>query len=613
MEDQKNQGVTLDQTPSADFLFEASWEVCNKVGGIYTVVKSKAALMVQNYSDKYFLVGPYFEDKAKFELEEQNPPETLASVFKELESEGIRCHFGTWNVKGNPQVILIDSSGLVGRRDEFKKMYWDSYQVDSLYSQWSFDEPMIWATAVGKLLEKFQRFNPNKDICAHCHEWLAGFAILYLKANNARVATVFTTHATMLGRSIAGSGRNLYSELEYIDPAAEAYHHGIQDKFTTERAAANAAVIFTTVSEITGIEAEKILGRKPEILVLNGLDIGKFPTFEEISIKHQDNRDQIREFLTYYFMAHYSFDIDETLNFFIVGRYEFKNKGIDIMIKALKVLNERLKAEQSKKTVVAFFWIPRDVRNVKQQIITNKQGYRRIHSFIDKNKYVIGERLEMNIVSNKNLTIDLFDRDFLNNVKKLRLEFMQKGNPVLCTHDIPNEHDDIIIRSFNETGLDNKEDDRVKVVYYPVYLTGADGLIDLSYYEAIVGCHLGIFPSYYEPWGYTPLESAALGVPSITSDLAGFGMFMNKNAKQQGGIYVLRRRDRSEEEQVSQFADIMYKYTNFNRAERVEQKLIAKNLSGLADWKVLIKNYIDAHNSALARCSAIHVVEGISH
>ncbi|RMF55436.1 hypothetical protein D6745_02180 [Candidatus Woesearchaeota archaeon] len=592
----------------AEYLFEASWEVCNKVGGIYTVIKSKAKLMKENYPN-YFLVGPYFQDKAMLELKEEDPPEILKEIFNELGNEGIHCHYGTWQIKGDPKTILIDFQGHLVHQDFIKGELWRLHKVDSLKSDSWFTNPVVWAWCVGKLIEKFGQKNGGKKIVGHFHEWLSGAAILYLKNAKSHVKTVFTTHATMLGRAIAGAGRDLYNELKNMNPEKEAYASGVQDKFLLERACAKTADVFTTVSEITSMEAEKILGRKADILVLNGLDSELFPTFEEASLLHQKNREKIREFIRYYFYPHYSFDIEQSLTFFIVGRYEFKNKGIDIFIKALQKLNERLKNENSNKTIIVFFWIPRDVFKVSQPLIDHKITYREILDFVRENESRISSQIADRIMCYnpespniiKEFSSTIFTKDFLKEAKRLRIKFKCPGVPGLLTHDISDKEHDPILQSLYQAGLDNQEDDKVKVIYYPVYLTPADGLLNLSYYDALSGCHFGVFPSYYEPWGYTPLESAALGVPSLTTDLAGFGRFLMKNAVVQQGIFVLRRMGKPEDEVVDEFFKILYQYMQLNRNQRVQQKIAAKQLSTLADWNNFIDYYIEAHNMALKK------------
>jgi glycogen(starch) synthase len=593
-------------------VFEASWEVCHKVGGIFTVVKSKAALLNENYPN-YFLIGPYFEANAETDFVEEPAPQSFGEVFGELKKEGIVCHFGRWQIKGKPQTILIDFSTYWAKKDEIKSRLWKDYKIDSLYAGSDFDEPTIWATAAGVLIERFiqkkqKRGENNFKYVAQFHEWLSGAGLLYLKKSNVKIATVFTTHATMLGRTIAGSGRDLYDELEQIDADKEAYASGIQAKHLTEKSCAAASDAFTTVSEITGIEAEKLLGRKPDVLVLNGLDIEKLPTYEEAAYRHRINRKKIHRFLRYYFLPYYYFDIEDTLLLFIVGRYEYKNKGIDLVVDALAELNKRLQKDGSKRTVICFFWIPRDVHGVKNEISINKTAYFTLRNFVEEHLPHIETRIVNNIIKTgtKKLKIDeishdLFDEQFKNNIKKLEVNFSKKGNPPMSTHNIPYEYEDAIIKNLVSKGLDNKEDDRVKVIFYPIYLTGVDGLTDLAYYDAMNACHLGLFPSYYEPWGYTPLECASLAVPSLTSDLGGFGRFLLQKTTGSSGIYVLKRYKRDMKEVMKDFSDTLHKFSKFNAKERVQQKILAKELSNLADWNTLVKNYFDAHDLAIKK------------
>jgi len=596
------------------FIFEASWEVCHKVGGIYTVVKSKAALLDEAYPN-YFLIGPYFQDKAEAEFEEENLPHGFQEVFDDLKDEGIVCHFGRWQIKGKPKTILLDFEGYRGQADQIKKDLWESFQVDSLGANGEFDEAIAWATAAGRFIEHFiqkkdERNENGMRYVAHFHEWLAGAGLLYLKKSPVTVGTVFTTHATMMGRTIAGGGRDLYGEInnKSINPDDEGKNLGIMPKYSMEKACAQQVDCFTTVSEITGIEAEYLLGRKPDVLVLNGLDIEKMPTYEEAAYRHRINREKVHNFLRYYFLPYYYFDIEDTLLLFIVGRYEYKNKGIDLVIDALARLNEKMKTEKSKRSVICFFWVPREVHGVRSDISTNKAAYMTLKGFVDDHMPHIKENIVTNMIKSgiKKLDInsvgcDIFDDEFKSNVKKLELNFAKKGNPPLSTHNIPYENQDAIIQNLLAKGLDNKEDDPVKVIFYPIYLTGVDGLTDLAYYDAMNACHLGLFPSYYEPWGYTPLECAALAVPSLTSDLGGFGRFLLQKTTGTEGIYVIKRFGREYNDYMNEFADILFKFAHFNAKERVQQKILAKELANYADWKELIKNYFDAHDLAIEK------------
>ena len=593
-------------------IFEASWEVCHKVGGIYTVVKSKASLLNEAYPN-YFLIGPYFQENAETDFVEETLPHGFGDVFEELKNEGILCRFGRWQIKGEPQTILIDFSRFRPKAGEIKSMLWENFKVDSIFAGGEFDDAIVWATAAGKLIERFiqkkaERGEDNIRYVAHFHEWLSGAGLLYLKKSDTKVGTVFTTHATMLGRTIAGMGRNLYDELEGLNPEAEAKSFGIQDKHSMETACAQNADVFTTVSEITGIEATKLLGRKPDVLVLNGLDIDKMPTSEEAAYQHRRNREKVHEFLRFYFLPYYYFDVHDTLLIFIVGRYEYKNKGIDLVIESLARLNEKLKQDKTERTVVCFFWIPRDVHGVRSEISANKTAYSTLKTFVDDHIPSIETNIVTNIIktgikkiNGKETEWDIFDPEFKQKIKRLEINFAKKGNPPLSTHNIPNEYEDAIIQNLLKTGLDNKEDDKVKVIFYPIYLTGVDGLTDLAYYDAMNACHLGLFPSYYEPWGYTPLECAALAVPSLTSDLGGFGRFLLQKTTGTSGIFVLKRFGREREDVINEFTDTLYKFSKFNAKERVQQKILAKELANLADWNTLVQNYFDAHDLAIKK------------
>ncbi len=588
----------------ADYLFEISWEVCNKVGGINTVIKTKADYVKQHYDDHYFVVGPYFPQKLSGEFIEKAPLDFLKPVFENLKKEGIVCHYGRWLIKGEPNTMLVDFSGFTYKKNDIKADFWNSYKIDSLNSEYfSYDEPMIWGYAVGKLLELISKNLSNKKIVAQFHEWLAGGALLYLKKNKVKIATVFTTHATMLGR-VTASYKNIYAELEKMDPEKECYNFKVNDKHQTERTCANVCEVFTTVSEITGIEAEHILKRKPDVILPNGLNLDKFPTFEEASIKHHLLKGKIKEFIMYYFFPYYTFDLDNTLIYFICGRYEFHDKGIDIFIKALSRLNERLKKEKSEKTIVAFFWIPGNVKAIRPELLESKTFYEDVKDDVGDSLEDIKERIVYSLVSGAKITGNsILHPDFLYDIKTKVMKLKRKGKPELSTHYLQDEDKDLILSSFRKYNLLNNVDDRVKVIFYPIYLTGADGLLDTNSYEGMQGSHLGVFPSFYEPWGYTPLEAAAMCVSSVTTDLAGFGRYVEKKCEKQKhpGVFVLKRMGVDDEEAAKNLGNIFYSFAQLSREDRIKNKIAAKRLSAMADWKILINNYVDAHNLAVTK------------
>ncbi|MFH1850675.1 MAG: glycosyltransferase [archaeon] len=578
-------------------LFEVSWEVCNKVGGIYTVITSKIEVIQRHFKGEYHLIGPFLPEKPPLDFVEETPPAAFKDAFGKLRDMGIKCHYGTWNVAGKPNTILIDITSFASQRNGIKQRLWDEYQIDSLNTEYyEFDQPVIWATAVGITLEAISR-EGSDHIIGHFHEWLAGAGLLYLKSAKSPISTVFTTHATMLGRSIAASGRNLYSLLDSINPLQEAQNMGIQAKHLMEVACAANATVFTTVSEITAIEAEKLLGRYPDVLLLNGLNIAAFPTFEERSIKHKIFKQKIFEFLLYYFFPYYSFDLSETLIFFTCARYEFRDKGIDIMIEALSRLNQRLKAENSKRTIVTFIWVPANISGIDAELLETRKYFKDLKGDIDDESDDIKNRLISALVAKKPVKIDtLLDAELLEEIQRKVQRLVRDGRPPLSTHNLCDPND-AVLQSLRKNGLTNNPDDRVKVIFYPAYLTGADSLLDTSYYESMLGSHLGIFPSYYEPWGYTPLECAALGTCALTTDVAGFGRYIAKKASSKvPGIYVLPRYN--DDDPSGKLADIMHRFSRLNKQQRVKNKIEAKRLASSADWKIFIKNYLEAYRLA---------------
>jgi glycogen(starch) synthase len=590
--------------PRSEVLFEVSFEACNKVGGIYAVLESKAKRMVELYKDNYFLVGPYSE-RSVTEYIKQNPPELCKRILSELKNEGICCHFGKWLVQGKPNVILVDFNETLKNVNHIKWELWRDYKIDSLGTGFDFDEPVAWSTACGIVIDKLLPFFKGKNIVGQFHEWLSGAALLHL---HKKIPTVFTTHATTLGRTIAGWGEDLYSEIDdafkkgiAIDPKRP-YKYGVQAKHSMEKACAHNASVFSTVSEITAREAAYVLGKKPDILVPNGLDIERFPTMEEFALLHRKYLEKMKHFFSAYFNPYYEINLWDAMVFFTSGRYEMRNKGYDVFIEALGRLNERMKKEGVKRNVFTLFYVPKD--NIKEnvELLESIKLYDDMKEKVEDEVPWIGEMILDSIAKGKiPKTSVIFRKDFLQECKRKFASFKKEGEPPFSAYNT--DENDLIINTFKKNNLLNRQEDRIKVILYPTYLSTTDRMLGLNYEQATQGSHLGVFPSYYEPWGYTPLECAANGVMTITTDMAGFGIFIKQHSNQgeTPGIIVLERENKTHEEIVKGLYEKLWAIVTMPRNERIPKKAQAKYLASLADWKILIKNYIQAHNMALER------------
>ena len=586
-------------------LFEVSWEVANKVGGIYTVIESKSGLVKEKYGDRYFLVGPYLPGKSESQFIEKPMPAFLSKAQKDLAPEGVVFHYGTWLLDSEPQVLLVEFKNEFDNIGGFKGKLWEWYGVDSMFSGYDYDEPLAFSWAVGRVIESIKRNGLKKEeVIVHAHEWLTGGVLLYLKKSDLDFSTIFTTHATFLGRCLASSGINFYAELGTFDADEKAREIGITSKHSLEKATALHADVLTTVSGITGREAEAFYGRKPDVLLPNGLNMAAFPGVQEITFMHREYRKYLRKFVQYHFFPHHTFDLENTLYYFILGRYETRCKGIDLFIDSLAELNAKMKAKQSDKTIVAFFYIPTGTSGVKSELIENKSVYQHLCQVVNHNMDRISDRITRAYTGEHSFSCEwVLGDDFLDKTVGIQRRFRRPGNPPLVTHNVHNEEYDEILSMFRQKGLLNNEDDRVKVVFYPTYLSGGDGLLNLQFYNVMAGSHFGVFPSFYEPWGYTPLEAGALGVASVTTDLSGYGLALKELGlkKKLPGTYVMDRSTFDYDSEKKELLSILYEYTTLDSDERMELRLNANAQAKNYDWKLLVKHYFEAHEMALEK------------
>jgi phosphorylase/glycogen(starch) synthase len=532
---------------NTDIIFEVSWEVCNKVGGINTVIATKAKSLLNEQGDNLILIGPDLlkEEEEEVFIEDSN---LLSNWRSQANSQGLKFRIGHWNISGNPIAILVDFTPYFSRKDEIFSDFWERYKLDSLKGEWDYIEPAMFGYAAAEIIKSYHDFflSTNDKVIAQFHEWMTGSGILYLKDKAPHIATAFTTHATILGRTIAGNKLPLYGNLDNYNPQALAKRFNITAKYSLETISAKEADSFTTVSDITANECKFLLAKTPDIVTPNGFEDSFVPKFEEYNTK----RNIAHEKLTEVVEASLGYKLNNPYFVINSGRYEFKNKGIDVFIKALKKLNDEL--DTNARDIVAVIAVPAHHANPNMVVMDRLQG-------IDNS-----------------------------------------AEPQHLTHHLYNQKYDPSINLINELKLDNSKESKVKVIFVPVYLDGHDGVFNLDYYDFLIGFDLSVFPSYYEPWGYTPMESLAFSIPTITTTLAGFGIWIKEKVQEGNkGAVVIERDDQNDIH--PEIGEGIRKYYLMNSDEQLQAQKDAFELSRLALWKNLVGQYHKAYEIALQK------------
>lgn len=586
-------------------LTEVAWEVCNQVGGIYTVIRSKVPTMREVWGDRYCLIGPYFHAKASAEFE---PIDEYDDVFGQavlkLRAKGVEVQYGNWLVSGKPKVVLLNPYSIYYKLGEIKYLLWEKHGISSPDG----DDLLNQVVAFGYLAKEFlaclDEAKGDTPAVAHFHEWMTGTAIPDMRRDNQTSSIVFTTHATLLGRYLAMNDPGYMDHLPFYDWNKEAINFNIEPAVKIERAAAHGAHIFTTVSDVTAQECVHLLGRQPEMILPNGLNIERFTAGHEHQNLHAKYKDKIHEFVTGHFFQSYSFDLDKTLYFFTSGRYEYKNKGFDLTLEALARLNWRLQQENNDITVVMFFVTKQPYHSINPQVLHS----RAVMEEIRDNCHSIVEQVEAKLFQETAASNDLKIPDlnkFVDDYWRLRLRrtllsWKSHDLPKVVTHNLVYDAQDEILNFLRTSNMVNNQYDKVKVVYHPDFITSTNPLFGLDYSQFVRGCHLGVFPSYYEPWGYTPLECMASGVPAVTSDLSGFGDYVLKNVpnNEDKGVYVVNRNYRSFHEAAEQLASQMYDFVRLSRKDRIIQRNRVESASEHFDWQNLGSYYDRTHRMA---------------
>jgi len=588
-------------------LFECAWEVCWQLGGIYTVLRSKAAAMQKQWDDRYFLIGPYNPATAALEFEERPTEGFIRQALDRLREQGMPCHYGRWLIPGHPRVILLDYRARYNSLDTDKYLLWKDHGISTLAGDGEVNEVVAFGFAVAEFFRHLTEVAPNRPILAHFHEWMGGVAVPRIAHLRYPVSTIFTTHATLLGRYLAGDNPYFYDHLPFLDPDREAAKYNIYPRFAIERAAAHASTVFTTVSEVTAVEAQKLLGRKPDAILPNGLNIQRFAALHEFQNLHRQYKERIHEFVMGHFFPSYTFDLNRTLYLFTSGRYEYRNKGMDMFIESLYYLNQRLKAINNPPTVVAFIVTRAPTRNINVHVLQSQSMFEDLKNTCEDIEKDIGRRLFMAAVTRRLPTSqELLGEESMIRLKRAMHAWRSSRWPTIVTHDLVDDANDAVLKHLRHRALLNGSDDPVKVIFHPEFITATSPVLSMDYEQFVRGCHLGVFPSYYEPWGYTPMESIALGVPAVTTDLSGFGAYVQSHISdnESEGVLVLNRRNRGFDHAVFDLSSYLFGFCQTSRRDRIEQRNRVERLSEHFDWSNLVSHYHEAHALALERVGA---------
>ncbi len=540
-----------------DFIFESSWEVCNKVGGIYTVLSTRAKTLQEKNKDHIIFIGPdcWHEKESPYFDEDK----TLFSEWREAAfEEGLKLKVGRWNVPGRPIAILVDFDDFYAEKDGIYAKAWELFQVDSLHAYGDYDEASMFSYAAGKVVESFYNFflDEEKKVVYHANEWMTGLGLLYIRCKLPQIATVFTTHATSIGRSIAGNNKPLYDYLFAYNGDQMAQELNMQSKHSIEKQTAKYVDCFTTVSDITAKECLELLDKPVDKVLPNGFDNNFVPKGNEFTKKRKLARKKLIEVAN----ALMGIELDDDILIVSTsGRYEFRNKGVDVYIEAM---NRLLRDRNLKKQVLAFIEVP---------------GW-------------VGEPRK-----------DLVER--MNSGKK----FDTPLEVPLITHWLHNMSHDNVMGMLKFLDMWNRPEDRVKLIFLPCYLTGDDGVLNMTYYDLVLGNDLCIYPSYYEPWGYTPLEAVAFKVPCITTDLAGFGQWAKTINQGESeiidGVKVIHRTDYNYSEVADNIKDTVSLFSSMANEEVAKARANADKLSKKALWSHFITYYYEAYDFALRKAA----------
>lgn len=541
------------KTTTPEYLFESSWEVCNKVGGIYTVLSTKAHTLQQMFNDKVIFIGP--DVWGKTNAPDFIEDDTLFADWRQHAKtiDKLKMKVGRWNVPGTPPVILVDFKPFFSERDAFFYSMWENFRVDSMHAYGDYDESCIFAYAVGKVIESFYNFNnlSDKKVTALFNEWMLGMGALYIQKQIPAIATLFTTHATSIGRSIAGNNKALYAYMEGYNGDQMAKELNMEAKHSLEKQTAHYVDCFTTVSDITALECKQLLDKAPDIVTPNGFEPNFVPEGKEYTKKRAEARQTLINVAEKLLGCSIS---PEALLVSTSGRYEYRNKGIDVFIEAM---NRVRNSGELQREVVAFIMVPAWVRDARADL-----------------KEVIENDIKT--------------------TSPLQMPFI--------THWMNLMDQDKVLNYISHAGFTNQATEKLKIIFVPCYLDGRDGIFNKPYYDLLIGMDSTVYPSYYEPWGYTPLESVAFGIPTVTTNLAGFGLWAEKSVSGKNisdGVAVIDRTDFNYFDVADAITTSILSLVKKSNKEAGEIRKRCFELAKKAEWSKFIVYYQTAFSEAL--------------
>lgn len=542
-----------------NYIFETSWEVCNKVGGIYTVLSSRAKTLAETYKDQLVFIGPDLKQTtANVDFREES--KLLPEWKKAAATVGLNCRIGRWMVPGAPVAILVDFKPFFEQKNAIYAKAWELFQVDSIRAYGDYDEASMFSYAAGLLVEAILKncLQPTDQVVYQAHEWMSGLGMLFLKHHCPQVATIFTTHATSIGRSIAGNNKQLYAYFEGYngDQMAEELH--MDAKHSIEKQSALRADCFTTVSRFTDRECKQLLDKPADVVLPNGFENDFVPKGTQFTSVRKKARRRILDVAGALTGSTLS---DDTLIVSTSGRNDYRCKGFDVFLEAMAQLRAQLNEQtEDNRQVLALIEVPCWLKGPRADL---------------------QERLQAKHKKNNNAPLP---------------------NPVI-THELWNLNEDRIVRQIWEVGLKNLPTDKVKVILVPCYLEGNDGIFDLPYYNLLAANDLALYPSYYEPWGYTPLESCAFHTPCVTTDLSGFGQWVDEVLGHSGtlrdGVRVIPRSDGNFYEVAADMCETIKEMLSLDSKARTTVRNNATKLADKAQWKHFIKYYYQAYDFAI--------------